>query len=588
LTSDDIEERLVRFLLTEHRTSRRSTLLLHELPVEERVARGMCLTDLVPLDTHGSTLRFRFPPQPCKLRDGDWMVLGRGRPVGPEIGAGVQVVVERVDPLSRTLTLEALDRGEHELVDGVWTLDYVSSDTTTPRLAAAVRDAFRSRPAVGALLLGQTEGGEAPRGTLPGGLDPSQARAAREALSGRLTLIHGPPGTGKTKVVASVVDILAARGRAVLVTAFTHRAIDNVLHALIAANPEAGVLKLGRRSPDLNPAIPCAPPNRLGFSRRVSVVGATVYALARLPRERTFDAVVIDEAGQLPLAHAAVALARSREACILAGDHRQLPPVLSATHTDAAASSSVFARLVSLYPGRTFLLDTSYRLPPGLCSFPSGAFYEGMLTSHHATDPGLGPLPPALHHPELQPLWDVAGPLRAVWVDHRGYGGFSPPEAEAVARLVTALVRDRGILPEEIAVVAPHRAQVREITDRLWRRLGPDTAASIVVDTVERMQGQERDVIVLSLTVSDPWFMADEIDFILSPNRLNVSITRARRLLVVVGSREFFRIYPSSPEHLEAAWLFRKLEEVLIPVGVDLTAEAHGWVGLPPPKEPGG
>lgn len=578
-----IEERLVRFLLTEHRMSRRATLLLHELPVDERVAKGMCMTDLMPLDSRGSTLRFRFPLQACKLREGDWMVLNRGRPVGPEIATGLPVVVTRIDPLSRTATFEALDRGEHHVGNEPWTLDYVSSDSTTPRLAAVVRDAM-DNPRVRQLVCGEAQDEQVRALSAPEGLDASQARAAEEALAHRLTLIHGPPGTGKTKVLATVVGTLAACGMSVLVTAFTHRAIDNVLHALVGGNPSVSVLKLGRRSPDLSAAIPCAQPNRLGFSRRVSVVGATVYALARLPREKTFDTVVIDEAGQLPLAHATVALARSTAAVVLAGDHLQLPPVLTATHADDTASSSVFAHFASLYPSRTFMLETSYRLPPGLCRFPSAAFYGARLASVFQSDPVWPTLPAHLHHPELASLWAMSGPMRAVWVNHVGWGAFSVPEAEVVARTVAALVMDRGVPPAQIAVVAPHRAQVREITDRVWRRLGPDTAAPIVVDTVERMQGQERDVVLLSLTASDPWFMADEIDFILSPNRLNVSITRARKLLLVVGSRHFFRAFPSSPEYITPSWLVRKLEQALRSESIDLTTHAHEWVGLPAPE----
>ncbi len=585
LTPDDLEERLLRFLLTEHRSSRRATLLLHELPVDERVAKGACMTDLQPLDARGATLRFAYPPQACKVREGDWMILNRGRPVGPEIGAGIQVIVSRVDPLSRTLTVEALDRGPFTLEGGVWTIDYLSSDSSAPRLAVALRDVLEAHPHVRELLVGSLDDADASPHAVPEGLDPSQARAAMEALSGRLTLIHGPPGTGKTKVLAAVVATLVQEGATVLVSAFTHRAIDNVLHALLGRSPGVGMLKLGRRSPDLDPRIPCLAPHRLGYTRTAAVVGATVYALCRVPRERSFDAVVIDEGSQLPLAHACIALARGRERFILAGDHLQLPPVLSGSHMDGVASSSVFAYLADRFPSRTFMLTTSYRLPPGLCRFPSEAFYQARLHSAHAEDPRLDPPRLPLREPEFAPLWEVRGPLRAVWVNHRGWGAFSPPEAEAVARALSALVVDVGIPPEEIAVVAPHRAQVRDITDRAWRRLGPDLAAPIVVDTVERMQGQERDVVVLSLTVSDPWFMAEEVDFILSLNRLNVSFTRARRLLVVIGSRWFFRVYPPEPEYLEAARVMRRLERELAPVSIDLTAVAHAWTGLPlPPR----
>jgi DNA replication ATP-dependent helicase Dna2 len=313
------------------------------------------------------------------------------------------------------------------------------------------------------------------------------------------------------------------------------------------------------------------------------VVGATVYAIARLSPQLQFDTVVIDEAGQIPLAHAVIPMARGRAKLLMAGDHCQLPPVLSGEHEDSAAATSVFAHLAAIYPQRLFLLDTSYRLPPTLCEFSSRLFYGNKLKSCRISDPVLPELPENMRYPELKQVWRLDGPKRALWVNHLGYGAFSPPEAELVARSVASLMVDLGFKPEDVAVVAPHRAQVREIADRLWKHVGPNLASQVIVDTVERMQGQERDVVLLSLCASDPWFLQEEIEFILSPNRLNVSITRSKQLLLVVGSRVFFRTFPKWPEHLELSALFREFEKDLLPVSVDFTEQAHRWVGLDPP-----
>lgn len=583
-----VDEALTEFLLTEQRASRRSMLLLHELTVEERVAKGVTLTDLHALDPRKEKLRFHFPLQPCKLREGDWMVLGQGRPVGPEIVKGTQVIVSSVDPLSRTVELEPV--GEFwelpELEKTTWTLDYLSSDMNVYRLINAVRASLAQDERLVALLGGTGWSGEKRSADPPPDLDGSQTSAAGEALSEPFTLIHGPPGTGKTRVLAAIIRALLAEERTVLVSAFTHRAIDNVLHAVHAFDANLKVVKLGRRSPDLSPAVSAISPHRLKKPDKPMIVGATVYAIARLSPYLLFDTVVIDEAGQLPLAHAVIPMARGRAKLVMAGDHYQLPPVLSGEHKDSPAATSVFAHLAALYPDRLFLLDTSYRLPPTLCVFPSRLFYRGRLQSCQAADPVLPELPENRRYPELTPVWQLDGPKRALWVNHLGYGAFSPPEAELVARSVASLIADVGFKPEGIAVVAPHRAQVREIADRLWKHVGPNLASRIIVDTVERMQGQERDVVLLSLCASDPWFLQEEIEFILSPNRLNVSITRSRQLLLVVGSRVFFRTFPKWPEHLELSALFRAFEKDLLPVSVDFTEQAHRWVGLePPPPE---
>ncbi len=589
-STDPLEIRLARFLLTEHRKSRRETLLLHELTVEERVSKGVCLSDMKPIGKRrGNRLAFHFPPQGCKLRQSDWMVLSKGRPVGPEVARGAQVIVAAVDPLSRTLELEPVGRQWEGLpsLDGEWTLDYLSSDMNAQRLAHVIDTQLAGNEKVSGLLQGH--GWANVSMTSPVSfpdLDQSQARAANEALGGEFTLIHGPPGTGKTRVLASIIRSLNRGGIRVLVSAFTHRAIDNVLSAVRQEAPDMPIIKLGRRSEDLDSSIQTIKPFRFSGIPPGSVIGATVYALARINPRITFDVVIIDEASQLPVAHSVLPLLRGTGKLILAGDHRQLPPVRVSPKADPLASRSIFEHLAEHYPERCFLLTTSYRLPPTLCLFPSETFYHGSLASSQGADPEMPSEPKQLKYPGLRPLWQLQGPLRTAWVNHAGYGAFSPPEAETVARIVSSLVQDFSFDPEKIAVVAPHRAQVREITDRVWRHLGAKQGTALIVDTVERMQGQERDVIVLSLCASDEEFILGELEFILSPNRMNVAMTRARRLLLVVGSRRFFRVFPTWPEELERAALFRRWESHLLPFSTDLTAQAHQWVGLPSPEPP--
>jgi DNA replication ATP-dependent helicase Dna2 len=140
---------------------------------------------------------------------------------------------------------------------------------------------------------------------------------------------------------------------------------------------------------------------------------------------------------------------------------------------------------------------------------------------------------------------------------HEGARRRSDEEASVVADLVGELLRC-GLPPREIAVIAPFRAQANAIRDAVQRGQGK-RPRDLVVDTVERMQGQERDVVIVSLTASDAAYASRLAEFYFQPERLNVSVTRARRKLVLVGSVEVLKAFPSDPRLRQAVELLRSL-----------------------------
>jgi superfamily I DNA and/or RNA helicase len=140
-----------------------------------------------------------------------------------------------------------------------------------------------------------------------------------------------------------------------------------------------------------------------------------------------------------------------------------------------------------------------------------------------------------------------------VLADHTTDEQQSAVEVEIITALATRLLLDDGLEAERLAILAPHRAQNNAIARRLRERLAPD-AELPVIDTVERLQGAERDVILFSLTTSDPDYL--ESPFLNNPNRFNVAITRARCKLVVVGSRAFFTRVPRTEAGLLAHQCF--------------------------------
>jgi DNA replication ATP-dependent helicase Dna2 len=163
-------------------------------------------------------------------------------------------------------------------------------------------------------------------------------------------------------------------------------------------------------------------------------------------------------------------------------------------------------------------------------------------------------------------LFDPDRPALLALIAHEGFRTRCEPEAQVVAGIVLdRIVRQRGD-PGEVAVVSPFRAQLRLI--RTLVRRGLDAAGVTgplpVIDTVERIQGQERDLVVVSLVASDPDHLAgDAAAFFYSGNRLNVTITRARTKLIIVASPLAFAAFPKTLAGLADVERFRRLRREL-------------------------
>lgn len=528
-------------------------------PVSRRTAKGDCLAGLQLLYISKEQAVFSYTENRSKFRSGDYLLLGEGTPFGEAVADGIPVVLTDYVPERRQVSVSG--RWGKELPDippaGKYCLDLDPSDYTASTLSSAADDAFGGDfPWLEKLLngtadlsaLGETrEAPELVRGLLDSlPLDHAQKEAVTGGLTLPLKLIQGPPGTGKTYLLAQTILLLQLMGQRVLVTAFTHRAIDNVLTAVARAGV-VNVFKAGREQTFGNNSSgdPAIKRFRMGDARGPFVLGATVFEAYKLLGRVPFDVVAIDEAGQMPVQHGIASLLHAPRA-VLAGDHMQLRPLVQSRCAHPIAQRSIFELLHDHYGSNSTMLEVSYRLNEGLIEFPGKAFYEGRIrpseaAAHRCLDYKSGG--------ELDSFIVRSEPVSFLHVDHSRDRQDSALESVLIARLVKELVIIHGVNPAEIGVVAPHRAQVRMITDRirasydeakLGRTLSAGELNLLTIETVERMQGQERDVIILSLNSSDPRFVAGSIRFLHAPGRLNVAITRPRKRLFVVGSKHFW------------------------------------------------
>ena len=565
---ENLEERLLRMLWQEEEGEARSAKDLRALPVEDRVLEGECIANAVFRGVVGSdAFEFLAQENSSKFRNGDSVIVGDGLDFDEAISMSFgdydgehHVVTLRRDPYARD-QLE-FEEGRSYCVDR-------RPLGLRGRLQDVVREGFADE-LISDVLEGRHEPtrdddrfNRALERFKGNGLNKVQLHAGASAIAtNSLAMIQGPPGTGKTRLLAEVLRALCGAGCRIALSAFTHRAVDNALITLRNLDSEVRLFKLGaKRDPALIRAnVRAANPRRGGFPAEGCVVAGTCFALAKLPATEKFHFAVFDESGQLPIPHAMAGMLCARR-WIFLGDHKQLPPVITTHHVDRGATASIFEHLDRHYGSS--MLNVSYRMNGPVCDVVGRAFYGSELRSAEP-DRRMPFCVGGTHDDLLDPEKSVV----LARVDHLQPGMRSTQEANLVADLVHELLHRHGVAAAQIAVLAPFRAQVRAIRSALQKK-GVPGEDGVVVDTVERMQGQEREVVLISLAVGDPDTLSSRASFFFSTNRLNVAMSRARSKVVLVASRGAFMGLPMDPESLRAASLFKELYQRL--PQVDLT-----------------
>ena len=512
-------DRFYRAIEEERREVHREYAKLWEQGADERADDDRALVDLEPtgqreIDGGRWEIRAKGTGATSKIREGDVVLASDGHPIR---GDAELARVER-------LTAEEVIVTADEPVE-LRRLDIYPSELSTDRMLTALHDAVLKQPQPKKdVLFGRRDPGFSPVSETFIDNNAAQNEAVELAVGAEdFALVHGPPGTGKTYTLATIIRTLVDRGERVLLSAFTNRAVDNAMEALVEQGFE-DIVRVGTESgvrDDMQPfrLEQSGDPDELASKLRdASVVAATTASCgSRIVREQEFDVAVVDEAGQLtePGTLAATNLA---ERFVLIGDHQQLPPVVRAEND---LQESLFERLIEAHPEAGVMLDRQYRMAQQIQAFPSKAFYDGQLR-------------PATGDVAAQRIDDLAGVSlpalpehlreRVAFVDPGGSarGNTNPAEADAVTETVEQFAA-AGVSREDIGVIAPFRAQVAEIGQRL--------DDSVAVDTVDRFQGSSKEVILVSFVATGELEGPIFEDY----RRINVALTRAKKSLVLVG-----------------------------------------------------
>ncbi|WP_029144740.1 TM0106 family RecB-like putative nuclease [Microbacterium luticocti] len=393
----------------------------------------------------------------------------------------------------------------------------------------------------------------------------AQITAALRDLDRSYLAVQGPPGTGKTHVGSHVIAALVREHRyKVGVVAQSHAVVEHMLDRVVDAGvPAAQVGKARKAGADGDVSFTVFPKNGLArFAEEHAdtgfVVGGTAWDFShtgRVPR-RSLDLLVIDEAGQFSLA-STIAVAAASDRLLLLGDPQQLPQVSQGTHpepVDVSALGWVMDGAAVIPPAYGVFLDRTWRMHPQVAAAVSRLSYAGELASHPCT--------------ALRSVDGVAPGVHPVPVRHHGNATQSPEEAAEVVRLVRDLlgrsftdVADERALPprpidqSDIIVVTPYNAQ-QVMVEQALAASGFDR---VPVGTVDRFQGQEAAVSIVSLAASSGRDAPRGLEFLLLQNRLNVAISRAKVAAYLVHSPGLLDDLPRTPDGVARLSAFARL-----------------------------
>ncbi len=385
--------------------------------------------------------------------------------------------------------------------------------------------------------------------------------AAVRALDRSYLYVQGPPGAGKTFSGSHMIAALLADGRRVGVMSNSHKAINHLMSGALDEALRQGIRvhamkksSRGSAESELEHAggdgvfVENENDSEDVWCSGANLVGGTVWFFADRPQDvEPVDYLFVDEAGQVALANLVAAGTNARN-IVLLGDQMQLGQPIQGVHPGRSGESALEYLLdgvATIEPDRGIFLATTWRMHPDVCRFISDAVYDGRLQPEASNVRRTLVLTADAH-----PLLRSAGIVHAA-IEHQGCSQRSEPEAALVKALFESALQQRytdkhgsehAVTARNILVVAPYNVQVN-----LLKRVLPEGAR---VGTVDKFQGQEAEIVIVSMTTSSEADLPRHIEFLYSKNRLNVAVSRAKCLAIVIANPALMAIKCRTPEQM--------------------------------------
>lgn len=380
---------------------------------------------------------------------------------------------------------------------------------------------------------------------IPASFNPEQRKAVRMAIDRpSIAYVQGTPGSGKTHLLSVIAKIFATRGKDVVVMALTHQAVNNALNKIVSLGLNLPVVKIGKefknlgldehvlRNESFTDYLKTRSATGRFFGGAGNIVGMTFQsAIINLgERKSAFipQIILFDEAGQMPLTHAAVIGAFKCGSVMFIGDDAQMPPIYHEKLENEALSRSIFEHVKRLYQDSGVVLNLTYRMNNDITQFVGQRYYAprgiNLVSAECSAERHLD-------YPSVE------------YVTCKGNGSAdeNPFEAKIVVEIVKKYA-SKGVPYGRMAVITPFRRQVRTIRQTFLED-GYNREDLPLIDTVERLQGQDVDVIILSFAADSPLYIASQQSFLMNKNRLNVMFSRATMKVVVVMSKNLASLF---------------------------------------------
>ena len=380
----------------------------------------------------------------------------------------------------------------------------------------------------------------------------ARAIAATAALDESYLLIQGPPGAGKTYTSARAIVALLEAGKRVGVASNSHKAVNTLLAEVEAVALSRGFqfrgIKKSSKEAQYFQGVMIANTMENEDVLGYQLIGGTAWLFCREDLDQHLDYLFVDEAGQVSLGNI-VAMGTCARNLVLVGDQMQLRQPLKGAHpgeTGLSALEYVLGASPTVPPDMGIFLPASRRMHPDVCRFISDAFYEGRLEPEPGNERQQLVLSGAAH----SALW--ASGLSFVEVEHSGCAQKSDEEVAVIKDIVASLKGQRWINRDgvekpigiaDILVVTPYNMQVANLESAL--------PTGIKIGTVDKFQGQQAPVVILSMSTSSVEEMPREHEFLFSRNRLNVAISRAQGLAIIVASGRLLEVPCRSIEQVK-------------------------------------